>query len=216
MSRAKNIRKVSREGAKAAKAETRTRLMEIRSSVVYPGAAKRICGYSDEWYTPARIPKALGPFDLDPCAGPQSHARKNIRSPQCGLKTRWSGRVWLNPPYSNIYEWLAKFTAHKDGIILVNARPETHWFQQLANSADAVLWLKGRIHFEQPDGTQHRPPVGSVLIAFGKHNATALAKSGLPGVLMQVHHLHPSLPSPRRGTPTTSPLRGKTSSSPNE
>ena len=29
--------------------------------------AQRKVPYSDEWYTPPEIPRALGTFDLDPC-----------------------------------------------------------------------------------------------------------------------------------------------------
>ena len=120
----------------------RLRQMSIRSAVAFPGKSGKT-NYSDEWYTPPRIVSALGPFDLDPSAGPMNHAARNIRHPEeCGLSVEWSGRVWLNPPYSNVHEWLAKFVAHGDGITLVNARPETQWFQRLVANAAAVHWLR--------------------------------------------------------------------------
>jgi len=160
--------------------------MALRSSVIFPGVSKRLGGYSDEYYTPDRIPRALGGFDLDPCAGPKSHARRNVRRPKCGLTMPWSGRVWLNPPYSNVHEWLDKFAAHGNGIALVNARPETQWFQRIATKADGILWLRGRVEFEKPDGSRGHATVGSVLLAYGKHNAEALQSSRLPGVMTQV------------------------------
>ena len=86
--------------------------------------------YSDEWYTPPEIPLALGPFDLDPCAGPSHHARRNIRAPHDGLKAKWKGRVWLNPPYSTIHEWLPRLAEHGNGICLVNARPKLSGFRR--------------------------------------------------------------------------------------
>src|SRR5690606_12697858 len=95
-------------------AANRLRQMAIRSSIVVKGA-KRTGQYSDEWYTPPEIPQALGPFDLDPCAGPMNHAARNIRKPECGLSMKWTGRVWLNPPYSNVHDWLAKLIDHNDG-----------------------------------------------------------------------------------------------------
>jgi hypothetical protein len=169
--------------------------MSIRSSVAVPGKSGK-CNYSDEWYTPTRIVSALGPFDLDPSAGPMSHAARNIRAPmECGLSQDWAGRVWLNPPYSNVHEWLVKFIQHGDGIALVNARPETQWFQELAGKASAVLWLKGRIQFDMPEGPSKHPTVGSVLVAYGERNASALLSCGLPGVFMDVKaHIKP----PRR------------------
>jgi len=166
--------------------EIRARQMVLRNAVLFPGVSKRVGGYSDEWYTPERITRALGDFDLDPCAGPKSHAKRNVRRPTCGLSMPWQGRVWLNPPYSNVHEWLDRFTAHGDGIALVNARPETQWFQRLAAKADVLLWLKGRVQFEKPDGTTGHTTVGSVLVAIGKHNAESLRNSKLPGLLTPV------------------------------
>ena len=162
--------------------------MVMRNSVLFPGVSKRVGGYIDEWYTPDRIPRALGDFDLDPCAGPKSHARQNVRRPKCGLTMPWAGRVWLNPPYSNVHEWIDKFAAHGNGIALVNARPETQWFQRLAANADGILWLRGRVQFEKPDGSEGHTTVGSVLLAYGKQNADALQTAKLPGVLTRVVH----------------------------
>ena len=136
--------------------------------------------------------QALGTFDLDPCAGPMAHAARNLRREDDGLAQPWAGRVWLNPPYSNVHEWLEKFYTHRDGIVLVNARPDAKWFQRLARDADAVLWLQGRIEFERPEGKTSHAPVGSVLVAYGQHNAEALLKSGLPGIVMSVAHCIPN------------------------
>lgn len=142
--------------------------------------------YSDEFYTPDAIVKALGPFDLDPCAGPKTHATVNIRRPECGLASEWSGRVWMNPPYFLVHDWLLKFSQHGNGICLVNARPETMWFQRLANGSSAILWIKGRISFEQPSGKKGHGPVGSVLVAYGDENARALERSGIAGFVTRL------------------------------
>jgi hypothetical protein len=138
--------------------------------------------YSDEFYTPDAIVKTLGAFDIDPCAGPKSHAKVNIRRPACGLLTKWRGRVWMNPPYLHVHEWLEKFIAHGNGIALLNGRCETAWFQRLGGGADAMLFLKGRIRFERPNLPSGHGPVGSVLIAYGAANAKALRQSGLQGI----------------------------------
>lgn len=58
---------------------------------------------TDEWYTPKEIIDALGEFDLDPCAPMRPlwrTARVMYNKEQDGLKQKWEGRVWLNPPYS--------------------------------------------------------------------------------------------------------------------
>jgi hypothetical protein len=139
--------------------------------------------YSDEWYTPDKIVSALGPFNLDPCAGPKRHARINFRLPhRDGLRRAWRGRVWMNPPYREIHGWLQRFQDHGDGIAMVNARPDTRWFQRLAAGASALLWLSGRVQFERPGLPDNNPPVGSVLVAYGRDNAAALKRSGLPGI----------------------------------
>lgn len=163
----------------------RMRAMKIRRAHVMPGAS-RPSHYSDEWYTPVEIPKRIGDFDLDPCAGPSSHAAVNVRSPECGLSRAWEGFVWLNPPYSNVHEWLERMIAHNDGVALVNARPETQWFQRAASHALACLWLRRRIDFLRPDGKPTHPPVGSVLLTYGASAAERLRNCGLDGVFMRI------------------------------
>lgn len=164
--------------------ETATRLRAMNIS------SKRLFGrvqaaYSDEWYTPPRIVQALGAFDLDPTAGPMNHALTNFRlaNGECGLQREWFGRVWLNPPYSNVHLWLEKMASHANGIALVNARPDAQWFHKMASAAEALFWLKGRIKFTRPGGGALNTPVGSVLVAFGSDNVEALRNSGLAGLL---------------------------------
>lgn len=157
--------------------------MDHRSAMVVPGKSGK-ANYSDDWFTPPTIVQKLGHFDLDPCAGPMSHAIRNIRKPECGLAAVWDGRVWMNPPYSNIHDWLVKFIRHANGITLVNARPETVWFQNLVKGADGVLWIKGRVEFLMPEGPTKHPTVGSVLVAYGTANLEALKSSGIAGLVM--------------------------------
>ena len=140
--------------------------------------------YSDEWYTPQTLVRSLGKFDLDPCAGPCNHAVENIRRPDCGLSIKWKGRVWLNPPYLEISPWLERMIDHNNGILIVNARPETNWFQNTARYATSLFFPKGRIKFERPGGGSKNPPVGSCLMSFGTRNATALIRSELPGLFV--------------------------------
>ena len=168
-----------------AETSRRLRQMRIRGTATNPGAGPS-AHYSDEWYTPPTVPQSLGVFVLDPAAGPMRHARENWGPGVDGLAREWQGRIWLNPPYSNVHEWLDRFVAHGDGVALVNARPETVWFQNVAKRAHAVHWMRGRVNFIRPDGKATHPPVGSVLLACGAHNAKALQESELPGVTMLV------------------------------
>ena len=60
---------------------------------------------SDEWYTPKEVLKALGRFDLDPCAPIRPlwpTAEVMYDRNMDGLSLKWEGRVWLNPPYSKV------------------------------------------------------------------------------------------------------------------
>lgn len=72
----------------------------------------------DEWLTPPWLLRALGPFDLDPCAPvnrPWPIARRHYTRIDNGLSRDWAGRVWCNPPYGRATgDWLARCAAHGD------------------------------------------------------------------------------------------------------
>jgi len=67
---------------------------------------------NDEWLTPPHILKALGEFDLDPCAPvvrPWPMAKTHYTKVDDGLQKQWFGRVWCNPPYGReIGAWVKK------------------------------------------------------------------------------------------------------------
>ncbi|WP_052069846.1 DNA N-6-adenine-methyltransferase [Rhodococcoides fascians] len=145
---------------------------------------------SDIWLTPRHILDELGPFDLDPCSAPDPAvwptASRHITLPTDGLVERWSGRVWLNPPYGQqTWKWLDRLAHHGDGIALIFARTETAGFaNQVWGRADAVLFLIGRLTFHNPDGSRGSGNAGapSCLVAYGLNNAAALKRCGLAGV----------------------------------
>jgi DNA N-6-adenine-methyltransferase (Dam) len=135
-------------------------------------------GNTDTWLTPISIIKELGQFDTDPCVPeqmPYKTATKMITEKECGLKTPWVGRVFMNPPYSKNLEFSEKFKNHGNGIALVFARTETKWFQNYY-CCDAFLFLKNRLHFCDINGTQAKGNSGapSVLIAIGDNNVLSL------------------------------------------
>jgi hypothetical protein len=148
---------------------------------------------SDTWLTPPEILGALGPFDLDPCAAPEPRpwptAARHICLPDDGLAAAWSGRVWLNPPYSReALAWLRKMAAHGHGTALTFARTETGWFAEtIWQAATAVLFLHGRLYFHRADGSRANANAGapSVLAAYGEHDAERLRNSGLPGTYVR-------------------------------
>ena len=148
---------------------------------------------SDEWYTPRWILDRLGEFDLDPCAAtnpPWPTARTMYDKNADGLSRRWGGRVWLNPPYSRplVTKFLKRMTEHGNGIVLIFARTDTAVFHDLlCPHADAVLFVRGRLRFYRPDGTEgDTAGCGSALWAFGKDNADALLNSGIEGLFVNL------------------------------
>lgn len=135
----------------------------------------------DEWLTPPELLAKLGPFDLDPCAPvspPWRTAAKQFSVIDNGLLQPWSGRVWMNPPYGReAAQWLDRLASHGDGLALIFARTETDmFFEQVWKRADALLFLRGRLHFHHVDGRRadHNGGAPSVLIAYGQRNADCL------------------------------------------
>ena len=143
---------------------------------------------TDEWLTPPEILRALGPFDLDPCAPvsrPWDTAATHYTVNNDGLTLPWSGRVWLNPPYGRqTGKWLSRLHLHGKGTALIFARTETDdFFTHVWEKADALLFIRGRLHFHHVCGRRAENNGGapSVLIAYGQTDAAILGASGIDG-----------------------------------
>lgn len=151
-------------------------------------------GSSDVWLTPPEIIKALGPFDLDPCAAPEPRpwptADRHYVEAEDGLSLPWNGRVWCNPPYGpRAALWLAKLADHGRGTALVFARTETAaWHAHVWPRASGILFLAGRLHFHHPDGQRAAFNGGapSALIAYGSDDLAKLEASGIAGALVRL------------------------------
>jgi hypothetical protein len=136
-----------------------------------------------DWYTPRWVFERLGlHFDLDPCSAGVDRcfvpAKHHFVLPEHdGLRERWFGCVWLNPPYGRqTGVWLDRLAAHADGIALVFARTGTRWFQRIAEQADAVSFCAGRIAFVRSDGaTGKAPGADSMFLAWGPKCVEALS-----------------------------------------
>lgn len=127
-----------------------------------------IKGATDVWLTPLSIISALGPFDLDPCGEAHWPTGKTIYTTD-GLQKDWFGRVWLNPPYSEVEKWLDRLAEHGSGIALVFARTETRWAQKILPKASSVFFPARRITFHRRDGsTKGNAGAPSMFIAFGE------------------------------------------------
>lgn len=122
------------------------------------------------------------PFSLDVAA-----AEHNTKAPMYfdremdGLKQSWAGeRIWCNPPYSGLGEWLAKAWAEwpdTRGIVMLLPanRVEQKWWQEHVEpfrdregSPLKVEFLPGRMRFIRPNAVispkGDRPPFGCALL----------------------------------------------------
>jgi phage N-6-adenine-methyltransferase len=139
---------------------------------------------NNEWYTPAEFCDAardvMGAIDLDPAscklANKQVKSVKFFTAEQDGLSHDWSGRVWLNPPYSQpaISDFAKKFISEwqsgriSQAVVLVNNATETAWFQHLLKEVSAVCLKSGRIKFLDETGTPANTPLqGQVFLYYG-------------------------------------------------
>lgn len=145
-----------------------------------------------EWYTPPDIIEAarevLGEIDLDPasCKKAQAivRAREFFTIDDDGLSRDWSGRVWLNPPYSAglVSKFTDKLLEHvaagdiRASIVLVNNCTDTAWFQLLASSAAAICFTAGRIKFLSDDMQASKSPLQGQAIVYHGGRAAAFRK----------------------------------------
>lgn len=143
---------------------------------------------TNTWLTPPEIIKALGEFDLDPCAAPNmpwATAKTMFTVYEDGLTHPWIGRVWLNPPYGKeLGKWMGKMAAHNNGIALIFARTETDvYFKHVWPKAYSILFIQGRLHFHDSTGNRAKANSGapSVLISYGESNAQSISDSGIRG-----------------------------------
>lgn len=140
------------------------------------------------WLTPPSLVEPLGYFHLDPCGAPGHKLADHtylLENGDDGLRDEWFGRVWLNPPYGKEAEpFLAKLAEYGRGTALIFARTETRtWHDIIWPNASAILFLKGRVTFLDPDGVAAGANSGapSCLVAFGGSDADDLLASGIPG-----------------------------------
>lgn len=98
---------------------------------------------SDDWKTPEIIYKYYienGYFD--PCP-----FNSNID----GLLIEWGGKNFVNPPYSKIKEFVKKsIEEHKKGkevVLLIPARTDTKYFNELVEYGVDITFITGRLHF---------------------------------------------------------------------
>lgn len=136
---------------------------------------------TDTWLTPPWIIDSIGPFDLDPCGflpngKPLVNTANNYFTEDTnGLIKDWYGKVFVNYPYSDGYNWLTKCkneflsgnTTHI--IVLCFVRSETKAWQENVKYATGINLINKRIKFLNSDGeVKGNGNAPSCLIAFGE------------------------------------------------
>ena len=137
----------------------------------------------NEWYTPAQFIESarlvMGSIDTDPASSPIANATvkaaRFFTKDEDGLKQKWEGNVWMNPPYAQpLMSQFAEAISEKfeiceiqQAIILVNNATETQWFQRMASVASAVCFPKSRVKFLDPNGKPGAPLQGQAIIYMG-------------------------------------------------
>lgn len=143
----------------------------------------------NEWYTPPdyiiAAREVMGKIDLDPASS--NVANKTVKADKYftkkgnGLKRKWFGNVWMNPPYAQ--PLVDKFSEAvtdkfqsgeiKQACILVNNATETNWFQTMLAICSAVCFVKGRVKFLDEEGKATGMPLqGQAILYFGDNVKT--------------------------------------------
>jgi len=155
----------------------------------------------NEWYTPDEYldlaREVLGEIDLDPAstdlANERVRARRIFTIIEDGLAQPWSGKVWLNPPYSQpaiahfadkmVEEWTV-LSQIEAAIVLTHNYTDTAWFQQLAGHASAICFTRGRVRFVSPSGELAAPTQGQAFFYFGGHAGRFAEVFGDTGIVL--------------------------------
>ena len=133
----------------------------------------------------ARMAERFGPFDLDAAASARNaKCERYYTIADDALGLPWEGRVWCNPPYSNLGAWVRKarieYVEGRASIVVMLLpanRCEQPWWQNNIEPwrdtrfGPKVEFLPGRMRFERPDVTigpkGDRPPFGCCLVVWG-------------------------------------------------
>ena len=130
---------------------------------------------SCEWETPHDLFKKLNEqyhFTLDVCATySNAKCERYYTQEQDGLKQKWIGHCFMNPPYGRtIKVWVKKaYESSLDGalvVCLLPARTDTSWWHDYCMRGN-ITFIKGRLKFS---GSKNTAPFPSAIVMFGKHD----------------------------------------------
>jgi phage N-6-adenine-methyltransferase len=141
---------------------------------------KFISSKSDEHNTPPNILEGvyecLGELDLDPCSNshsqPNVRAKKHFTTEDDGLTREWHGRIFMNPPFSDIKRWvphiIEEYSSGRvtEAIALTKADTRTKWYRKLRESCQAVCFVEG---YHKYGNAQTSATFGTLLTYFGNN-----------------------------------------------
>lgn len=126
---------------------------------------------TDMWATPQAFFDKLNAeygFTLDACASHENakcqfYFTKEVN----GLSRKWSGVVWMNPPYGReIGDWMRKaYESSLSGatvVCLVPARTDTKWWHDYAMKGE-IDFIRGRLKF---GNAKSNAPFPSAVVVF--------------------------------------------------
>lgn len=127
-----------------------------------------------EWETPQWLFDLLNKefhFDLDVCASEKNHKCEKYFSRQNdGLKQKWQGTCWMNPPYGReLPQWISKAKNESQNgtlvVCLVPARTDTEWWWNNCIEGE-IRFIRGRLKFSGQGGA----PMPSAVVIFKQKN----------------------------------------------
>lgn len=115
---------------------------------------------SDNWSTPTDVYDALDRefhFDDDPCP----------LGGKGGLERSWGKSVFVNPPYSQIKDWIKRCYEHAQGgaivVALIPSRTDTRYWHEYVMKAKEIRFIKGRLKF---GNAKNSAPFPSCIVVF--------------------------------------------------
>lgn len=137
---------------------------------------------TDDYYTPQWLFNEMGiVFDIDVCSPPGGPpfvpCLRYYTQADDGLTSAWSGRIWMNPPYSKPAPWVERFIRHGHGIALLPFA-KSKWCETLWQSDAKLVYLRA-ITFYRPDiKVGNQAPFSLGLWAIGNDCVEAISKIG--------------------------------------
>jgi len=128
------------------------------------------------WETPQDIFDKLNKefnFTLDVCALPETAKCKDYYTPEIdGLKQKWNGICWMNPPYGRqLGVWIKKaYEESLNGnvvVCLIPSRTDTKYWHDYCMKASEIRFIRGRLKFGNSDTSA---PFPSAIIVFDNSN----------------------------------------------